>query len=126
MDCLPRPRAWFRESSPHDKVVAIHFLPIARAPEVARVPHHSTAPALLGVPEAVGVLTRHDLEQLLQHLVGVVRLELGLQHLCRGDGCEDGETLTPSNLPSSHSHKDLLAQGCPGAPSPGMEEPLSP
>lgn len=58
--------------SPHDEVVSIHIRPIARTPQVARVPHHSTAATLLGVPEVIGVLARNHLEQLLQYLPGVV------------------------------------------------------
>lgn len=79
LHCQTRPRspvplqeAWGPRGSPHDEVVPVHIGPIARAPQVARVPHHSTAPALLGVPEAVGVLAGDYLEQLLQHLIGVV------------------------------------------------------
>lgn len=76
--CQPRPRRLVLgltsgfHSSPHDEVVPVHIWPITRASQVARVPNHSTAPALLGVPETVGVLAWYNLEQLLQHLIGVV------------------------------------------------------
>lgn len=76
--CQPRLRRFVLgltsgfHGSPHDKVVPVHIWPIARASQVARVPNHSTAPALLGIPETVRVLARYNLEQLLQHLIGVV------------------------------------------------------
>ena len=69
---LSRIQPWGPWDSPHDEVVPIHVWPVARAPQVARVAHHGAAPALAGVPEPVGVLAWHYLEQLLQHLGGVV------------------------------------------------------
>lgn len=59
----------------------INLSPVTRAAQVARIAHNSTAPTLLGVPVAVWVLTRHNLEELAQDLISVMGLELGLQHL---------------------------------------------
>lgn len=69
---LFRAHPWAPRGSPHDEVVPIHIWTIARAPQVTRVPHDGAAPALVGVPETVWVLAWYYLEQLLQHLIGVV------------------------------------------------------
>lgn len=92
-------RVFSTQPSPHDEVVAVDLRPIAGAAQVARVAHHGAAPAVARVAPAVGVLARHDLEELAQHLLRVVGLELGLQHL-RGDR-EGGDTGSP--LPAALS-----------------------
>lgn len=68
-------------SSPHDKVVPIDVLAVAGAAQVPGVAHNSTAPAGRGLPGPVWILSGNNLEELAQHFVKVVGLELGLQHL---------------------------------------------
>lgn len=58
--------------------MAIDFPAVARASQVARVAHHSTTSALLGVSGAVWVLPGDNLKKLAQDFVEVVGLELGL------------------------------------------------
>lgn len=58
--------------------MAINFPAVARTSQVARVAHHGTTSALLGVSGAVWVLSRDNLKKLAQDFIKVVGLELGL------------------------------------------------
>lgn len=119
--------------SPHHEVVPIDFGAVAGAAQVAGVANHGAAAAAARVTGAVRILARHDLEELAQDLVGVVGLELGLQHLQggkegRGQSASAPSLVEEKSVPPEPEHAVALPSPCSPSTTSGRRAvgPCSP